>query len=172
MNGRALRILLIVVIFLLVLAPPALAAVTGNGSVHDPLVRSDKLADPLTTNQESLKQTALKAKINGKVSGNVAEVARGQYVELARESEGEIWTVLGEFKDFPHNSIEEPDRAVNNTTVWVPDFNRDYFMDLLFNEAWGQLDEQLLHRAVVQPLRDRRRCDRLDPMPGRRRRLR
>jgi immune inhibitor A len=137
MDGRAIRILLIVVIFLLVLAPPTLAAVTGNSSAHDPLVRSDKLVDPLTANQESLKQTALKAKLNGKVSGNVAEVARGQYVELAREREGEIWTVLGEFKDFPHNSIAEPDRTVNNTTAWIPDFNREHFMDLLFNEAPG-----------------------------------
>ena len=45
--------------------------------------------------------------------------------------------MLGEFSDFAHNNMPEPDRSVNNTTIWVPDFGRDYFMDLLFNEAPG-----------------------------------
>ena len=64
-------------------------------------------------------------------------MARGQYVELAREGEGAIWTVLGEFADLTHNTMPEPDRAVNNTDIWVPDFSRDYFMDLLFDDAPG-----------------------------------
>ena len=48
-----------------------------------------------------------------------------------------LWTVLGEFADLQHNTIPQPDRAVDNTTIWVPDFNRDHFMDMLFNEAPG-----------------------------------
>jgi len=82
-----------------------------------------------------MRKSALEAKLNGKKYGKVAEVARGQYVELAREGEGVLWTVLGEFSDLKHNTIPEPDRTVNNSSIWVPDFSRDYFMDTLFNGA-------------------------------------
>jgi immune inhibitor A len=112
----------------------------ANGPVQgqpDQAGHIDNLPDPLTTRQLALKEQALDAQLNGKAHGKTHEVARGQYVELAREGEGAIWTVLGEFKDFPHNKIAQPDRSVNNTTIWVPDFTRDYFMSLLFNEAPG-----------------------------------
>jgi immune inhibitor A len=33
--------------------------------------------------------------------------------------------------------IPQPDRTVDNSTIWVPDFSRNYFKDLLFNEAPG-----------------------------------
>ena len=97
----------------------------------------DDLPDPLTLRQRDLRKKALEAKLNGKAYGRTHEVARGQYVELAREGEGAIWTVLGEFADFSHNNIAEPDRAVNNITIWVPDFDREYYMDLLFNDVPG-----------------------------------
>jgi len=97
----------------------------------------DNLPDPLSTKQAELKKAAIEAKLNGKAPGKVKEVARGQYVELAREGEGAIWTVLGEFADLGRNTIAQPDRTVDNTTIWVPDFNRAYFMDLLFDDAPG-----------------------------------
>jgi immune inhibitor A len=99
--------------------------------------RSDNLPDPLTTRQLELKKQALEAKLNGKARGPKHEVARGQYVQLAREGEGAVWTVLGEFADLKHNSIPQPDRATDNTTIWVPDFSRPYFLDLLFKESPG-----------------------------------
>ncbi len=117
-------------------ATPARNASDVN-SEPDLAGRNDDRPDPLTTKQQELKQEALEAKLNGKAYGKTHEVARGQYVELAREGEGAIWTVLGEFADFPHNNLPQPDRTVNNTTIWVPDFSRDYFMDLLFNGAPG-----------------------------------
>jgi len=95
------------------------------------------LPDPLTTQQLKLKEKALEAKLNGKAYGKTHEVARGQYVELEREGEGVLWTVLGEFSDLPHNQIPEPDRSIDNSTIWVPNFNRDYYMNMLFNEAPG-----------------------------------
>jgi immune inhibitor A len=105
----------------------------GSGFVQ----KQDNRPDPLTTKYLKLKEKAMEAKLNGKAKGKTHEVARGQYVELERESEGAIWTVLGEFPDFKHNSIAKPDRTVNNTTIWAPDFSRDYFMDLLFDETPG-----------------------------------
>jgi immune inhibitor A len=100
-------------------------------------VKPDDLPDPNTEKQRELKAQAIDAKLHGEAVGKVHEVAKGQYVELEREGEGALWTVLGEFADFPHNNIVEPDRSVDNTTLWVPDFNRDHYMEMLFSEEPG-----------------------------------
>jgi immune inhibitor A len=111
---------------------------SASGARDESLVqRSDNLPDHATTRQLELKKQALEAKLNGKAYGKIHQVARGQYVELAREGEGAVWTVMGEFSDFHHNQIARPDRNVNNITIWVPDFNRAYYMNLLFNDAPG-----------------------------------
>lgn len=116
----------------------AVSAADGNINNGKKFVqKKDNLPDPLTTKQLDLREKAVKAKLNGKALGKTHEVAKGQYVELEREGEGAIWTVLGEFADFPHNNITEPDRKVDNTTIWEPDFSRDYFYDLLFSEEPG-----------------------------------
>ena len=106
---------------------PAVAARVGG----------DDLPHPLGEKQRALKASALEARLNGKAYGRTHEVARGQFVELAREGQGMVWTVLGEFEDLPHNSIAQPDRAVDNTMYWVPDFSRDHFLNLLFGSAPG-----------------------------------
>jgi len=131
---------LLVLAMLLVGVAPVSFGASPVGKENDPGepklqgVVDDK-PDPLTLRQRDLRKKGLEAKLNGKAYGKTHEVARGQYVELEREGEGAIWTVLGEFADLPHNTLPEPDRAVDNTTIWVPDFNRDYYMDLLFNDA-------------------------------------
>jgi len=112
---------------------------------------SDSLKHPLGEKQNALKEKAMEAQLLGKASGKVHEVAKGQYVELERVGEDLIWTVTADFGDtegWPpfldgglpgpqHNQIPEPDRNVDNTTLWVPDFNRDHYMDLLFAEGEG-----------------------------------
>jgi immune inhibitor A len=125
-----------------VLAMPAQPSDTSTSQVNPasggkdgPPAKEDNRPDPLTTKQAELKEKALEAKLNGKAYGKTHEVARGQFVELEREGEDPIWTVLGEFSDMPHNSIPEPDRSVDNSTIWTPDFSRDYYMDLLFAEG-------------------------------------
>ncbi len=70
-------------------------------------------------------------------ANRVVEVARGQYVELAQEDGDAIWTVLGEFGDLPHNTIPEPDRSQDNTTIWTEDFSQPYFDELLYSSADG-----------------------------------
>lgn len=116
----------------------AVSAADGNINNGQKFVqKKDNLPDPLTTKQLDLKKKALEAKLNGKASGKTHEVARGQYVELEREGDGAIWTVLGEFADFTHNQLAEPDRAVDNSTIWEPDFSRDYFYKLLFSDETG-----------------------------------
>jgi immune inhibitor A len=116
-------------------AAPAIDGTNPNDTGF--VQKQDNRPDPLTTKQLDLKEQALKAKLNGKAKGKTYEVAKGQYVELEREGEGAIWTVLGEFSDLKHNNIAEPDRKVNNTTIWAPDFSRNYYKDLLFNDTPG-----------------------------------
>ncbi|MFS8096026.1 immune inhibitor A [Lentzea alba] len=85
-----------------------------------------------------------------------AKQGKDQYVELKREKTDKIFVILAEFgnerhPDFPdrdtnpntpgpqrfdgplHNAIPEPNRAVDNTTIWRPDFSRQYFQDLYFS---------------------------------------
>jgi immune inhibitor A len=74
--------------------------------------------------------------------------SKPRYVELAREATDQIFVVLVEFGDTPpsfaldpnaqrhegplHNEIPEPDRSVDNSTVWRSDFSQSYFDDLYF----------------------------------------
>ena len=111
---------------------PALAVGPSDKAMQP---RVDDRLDPATQERRVLRQKALQAKLVGKAFGKKHEVARGQYVELEREGEDPVWTVLGEFGDFSHNNIAEPDRNYDNTTIWTADFSRDYFSDLLFAEG-------------------------------------
>ncbi len=111
--------------------------------------KPDDLPHPLGDHQRALHQQAMDAKLNGKAHGRTHEVARGQFVELERQGEDLIWTVLGEFSDvehpgYPgglpgpqHNQIPEPDRNYDNSTIWAPDFNQDHYMELLFADQSG-----------------------------------
>jgi immune inhibitor A len=112
--------------------------------------RGDDFRHPLGDRQRLLRQKALQQKLRGKAVGKVHEVARGQYVELDREGEDLIWTVLGEFGTMInptyggapgplHNQIPQPDRSVDNTTIWAPDFNTQHYETMLFSEAPGAI---------------------------------
>ncbi len=129
------------------------AAGAANGTEQLPMggANTDNPSHPLGDKQKALKLRAFEARMNGKTSGPVAEVAKGQFVELEREGEDSIWTVIGEFgnNESPygilqggalgpqHNQIPEPDRSVDNTTIWAPDFTPAYYENLLFSEAPG-----------------------------------
>jgi immune inhibitor A len=77
------------------------------------------------------------------------------YVELARETTDRIFVILAEFGNDRHpsypdqdthpatpgpatfdgplvNNIPQPNRAVDNSTVWRPNFSQQYFQDLYF----------------------------------------
>ena len=134
MKSKLFGITIILVLLLVSLVPAAIAAPPVDDDLGF-VPKMDNRPDPLTTRQLELKEKALEAKLNGKASGNTYQVGRGQYVELEREGEGALWTVLGEFADLSHNLLPEPDRSVDNTSIWVPDFNRDYYLNMLFNDA-------------------------------------
>jgi immune inhibitor A len=140
MHTKFLRLALLAVLLSLIAVPAAWAAVVvSNGAADGPSrqARSDNRSTKLDVKKAALLENGLQAKLNGKAYGKTYEVARGQFVQLAREGEQSIWTVLGEFKDFSHNNMPQPDRSVDNTTIWAPDFSRQYYLDLLFNGAPG-----------------------------------
>lgn len=83
-----------------------------------------------------------------------------QYVELGREKTDKIFVVLAEFGNqrdprYPdvdiapaipgptkfdgplHNEIPAPNRAVDNSTIWQPDYSREHFQQLYFGEGAG-----------------------------------
>ena len=144
------------VLFTIILLTAALTTFAGaetDGADGLPMegANTDNPSHPLGDAQNALKLQGFAAKMNGKTSGPVAEVAKGQFVELERQGEDSIWTVIGEFGplDSPfgilqsgvpgplHNQIPEPDRSVDNSTIWAPDFSEAYYEDLLFSEAPG-----------------------------------
>jgi len=132
--------------------------------------RSDNLKHPLGKEQSALRQQGLQMLLKGqgrtRGPNKVMEVAKGQFVELARQGEDSIWTVIAEFGEVDpffgttytgprHNQIPEPDRAVDNTTIWAPDFTEEYYENLLFSEEPGAVSmrnfyiEQSANRYTV-----------------------
>jgi len=131
---------------------PAAAQPVAPEDLPAPAVgsRSDNPRHPLGDRQAALKKRALQSKLNGKAAGKVVRVAKGQYVELAREGEDSILTIVAEFGDQINatyggtvgprrNQIPQPDRSVDNTTIWTPDFSKSYYENLLFNGAPGAI---------------------------------
>lgn len=142
------------IIVLLVTALPAFngAAQTKAGDNPDEVpnigANTDNPSHPLGEKQASLQAKGFALKMKGQAAGPVAEVAKGQFVELARQGEDKIWTVLGQFGTAINptyggtagplrNQIPQPDRSVDNTNIWAPDFNKAYYENLLFSEAPG-----------------------------------
>lgn len=116
------------------LVAPALIAAPGSDNGHH---KGHVKEHPLGKKQDALRLKALEAKLNGKAHGKTHEVAKGQFVELERTGEDTIWTLLVEFNNMAHNSLPEPDRDIDNSTIWTEDFSREYYLDILFSEEPG-----------------------------------
>ena len=82
--------LLVVAVVPTVIAAPQYEDIGSYGGRN-----TDDLSHPLGDEQRAAKELAVEAKLNGKTTGKVHQVAKGQYVELAREGEDSIWTVFG-----------------------------------------------------------------------------
>jgi immune inhibitor A len=117
---------------------------------------SDNLPGDLAKKQLAQKQKAQELVLAGKAKpvgkNKVVQLAKGQFVELAFEGEDQIFTLLGEFgtqqanahPNHPphggtpgplHNEIPQPDRSVDNTTIWVEDFSQAHYDELLYSKG-------------------------------------
>lgn len=144
----------LVIIMLVVAIVPVVGAAPQTPPVGELLMIGSSVDDaphPLGTMRRTARQEALEAQAHGSANGHIHRLKHGKYVELEREGEDSIWTVLGEFgpADHPaailfsgipgpsHNEIPEPDRSVDNTTIWVSDFNEAHYEKMLFSDAPG-----------------------------------
>jgi immune inhibitor A len=147
MKAKWFSTLLIVMMLAVAMVPTAGAAgsLPPDESVG---TNSDNGHHPLGDQQAMLMSKALDAKLHGKATGRVHQVARGQYVELSRQGEDKIWSVLAEFgtqintvtggTPGPlHNQIPAPNRSVDNTSIWTSDFTKGYYENMLFSGAAG-----------------------------------
>lgn len=137
--------------------PQARAAAAGPEDLVDPAAvmarQIDDRPSPLSDAQRALRREAMHQHLEGSAQvvvnakgKRVTRVARGKYVQHEVQRRAAIFTVLAEFGDrtLPatggapgprHNEIAAPDRAVNNTMIWRPDFDRAYYRDLMFGSG-------------------------------------
>src|SRR5262245_25522239 len=151
--------------------PGAMGASNGSGPASTDVQHfSDDITNKLRDKQDALREQGLQMKLAGKVSGKIAKVAKGQYVELAREGEDSIWTVLAEFGTQQathnhgalgtinhggtpgplHNQIPQPNRANDNTTIWTSNFDRAHYLDELFDDRPGEISMRNFYKEQSQ----------------------
>ena len=148
---RLISVLAMATIALGAVGPVGVSAKPPAG--NEPRMLGDNLSFPAAEKQQALKQAAQEAVLTGEATAKgdnkVVKVAKGQFVELAFEGEDQILTILGEFGNAMathhgghggtpgpvHNQIPQPNRAVDNTTIWTADFNQAYYDNLLYNKA-------------------------------------
>jgi immune inhibitor A len=117
----------------------------------------DNFKSPKAAERFERRQKALSQKLKGKSSaGKVHEVAKGQFVELGLERTDRIFVVLVEFGNNAgfivnppppavqnklstvpgpvHNNIAQPNRALDNNTIWQADYNRAHYQDMYFSK--------------------------------------
>jgi immune inhibitor A len=60
------------------------------------------------------------------------KLPNGRFIDYRTDGVDKIVTLLVEFTDPLHNMIPAPDRAVDNTTYWLPDFDPASYTDMLY----------------------------------------
>ncbi|NNC20248.1 M6 family metalloprotease domain-containing protein [Corallococcus exiguus] len=118
---------------------------------------TDDLPHRLGEQQKELKAQALQMRLEGRGQpGRVQKLANGKFVELELQRTDRIFVILVEYGtqihpvfgnpatnpggNIPgplHNAIPGPDRTVDNTTIWQPDYNREHFEKLYFDTTPG-----------------------------------
>ena len=109
--------------------------VTKNGTQVIEITSDDAAETHAKAKGHQDKTSAGKGKGKGK--------PRTKYVQYDVDREASIFTILTDFGDKTkpaqggeagpvHNQIAEPDRSVNNSTIWDEDFSRDHYTELMF----------------------------------------
>ncbi|HEX5838415.1 MAG TPA: immune inhibitor A domain-containing protein [Anaerolineales bacterium] len=151
------------IVLLLVVAMVPAAGAAPSAAEDGPIfagIGDDNLSHPKGDEQAALKAKAMEAKVQGKANGNTHEVAKGQYVELALEKNDRVFVIIAEFGETIHplygqapgplhNEIEQPDRAVDNTTIWQADYNKAHYEDMYFNQMVDYYAEQSSGRYTI-----------------------
>jgi immune inhibitor A len=173
MMRKPWRVVGVGAVAMLACAMPA-AAVAANGDKVHAKGTSDDLRLPFQLKYDEARRAAVASKVRGTAQGQTAK-AKGHWVELSRESTDPIFVVIAEFGntrhssplfqdahpdgtpasdaqvfDGPtHNSIPAPDRAVDNSTLWQPDYDQAHYSDMYFNRMARYYESQSSGRYSV-----------------------
>lgn len=133
----------------LVGGPASGAPQLANPIEPSPASRPDNLPNPLADSQVALKKEAISRIINGEAStqqrngSEVVHLGGNRWAELKKADKVDpIFTILAEFSDTIHpvvggtpgpqnNEIAEPDRTVDNSTLWEPNFDSAYYSKMI-----------------------------------------
>ena len=132
----------------------------GNPRGNPARPGADDLKHPLGAKQRGLRSQALIDKVNRRAQGRVHRVASGQYVELELTRNDRVFVILAEFgtQIHPtygggpgplHNQIPQPNRAVDNTSIWRPDFSRSHYENMYFTQMVDYYRSQSSGRYTV-----------------------
>jgi immune inhibitor A len=126
--------------------PGAVDAAPSRDSASAPppsAQREDNRPGPLTKQRNELRRQAIEKVAKGKAEPNadgVVEVEPGKFAEVETVRQDKIFTILAEFGDQSsgrygtvpgplHNQIPQPDRTVDNSTEWAPNFDKAFYED-------------------------------------------
>lgn len=122
----------------------------------------DNFKSPQALEAFQARQQALRERLAGKGKGKIHQIASGQYVELGLERTDKIFVVIVEYGNQAgadnrlltmmgpqHNQIAQPDRSVDNTTTWEPDYNADHYRHMYFTKMADFYQKQSSGRYTV-----------------------
>ncbi len=131
----------------------SIALAEGEDGEGPRLIGSDNFPSPKANARAAMRREAVQQRLAARKQGEKThEVARGQYVQFPVDRTDRIFVMLveygtqGRWITSPanpglsqaagplHNTIPQPDRNINNTTIWQPDYNREHYVDMYFNK--------------------------------------
>jgi immune inhibitor A len=117
------------------------------------IVGSDDIPSPRGRAKAELRRESVRQQLAARrKAGKTHQVAGGQYVDFPLERTDRIFVMLVEYGEKGgwitspanpglvqtpgplHNQIAQPNRAVDNFTIWQPDYNREHFVDMYFTK--------------------------------------
>jgi immune inhibitor A len=66
-------------------------------------------------------------------AAGVVELPNGRFVKHKLEDTEQLTVVLVDYSDVKHNGIPQPNRTLDNSTYWIPDFSPQHYRDMLFS---------------------------------------
>ena len=139
-------------------AQPAGEPPTARGKSATP---SDDITPGWKHKYDKVRQKALQKRLRTGGKGAVEKVGQRTFGEVAQTGTDRIFVVLAEFGDIRHsaipdnpdsgaqrfdgplhNQIPQPDRSVDNSTVWQPDYDQAHYQDLYFDRMRDFYEDQ------------------------------
>ncbi|MET4061003.1 M6 family metalloprotease-like protein [Arthrobacter sp. UYP6] len=126
-------------------------AVSGAPGANGSAGKSDDRPDAAADERRALNQQGVEKVVRGEApvqnrgGSQAVQVAPGQWAEYGLQDSDQILSFLIEFGDqvdprFPasapgpaHNRIPQPNRAADNSTYWLPEFDREHYLDMFFD---------------------------------------